>query len=68
MAYQKKAAQIKSSSRGNDPSFGDEPISLTNRGYVEIVGFFDADIPPSLYGLWRQDVAQLIKETEILGQ
>jgi len=31
------------------------------------VGFFDSDIPPSLYGLWRRDVSQLIEETGILG-
>jgi len=67
MAPKKKAAKIKSSPGGNDPSSGDEPISLTNRGHAEIVGFFDADITPSLYGLWRRDVAQLIKETGILG-
>ena len=51
----------------NDPSSGDEPISLTNRGYAEIVGFFDDGIPPSLYGLCRWDIVQLIRETEVLG-
>jgi len=50
----------------NDPSSGDELISLTNRRYAEIVGFFDDSIPPSLYGLWRRDVVQLITESEVL--
>jgi len=66
MAPKKKAGNTKSSTVGNDLFFGDEPSSLTNRGFGEIVGFFDADISPSLYSLWRRNVAQLIKETRIL--
>jgi len=57
MVPKKKAAKIKSSPGGDDPSSGDEPISLTNRGYAEVVSSFDPDIPPAVYGLWRRDVA-----------
>ncbi|RPB18072.1 hypothetical protein L211DRAFT_854504 [Terfezia boudieri ATCC MYA-4762] len=45
----------------------DDPISHMNRGYAGVAGFFDTDIPASLYGLWRRDVAQLMRETGIFG-
>jgi len=65
MLPRKKTTKTKSAPRDN-PSSDNEPISLTNRGYAEGVGFFDMGIPLSLYGLWRRDVAQLMRETEIL--
>jgi len=66
MLPRKKTTKMKSAA-GDDPFSDNEPISLTNRGYAEAVGFFDMGIPPSLYGLCRRDVVQLMRETEILG-
>src|SRR5437879_4429420 len=44
-----------------------EPIGRTNRGYAEVAGFFDTEIPASLYGVWHGDVAQLMRESSIYG-
>ncbi|RPB22324.1 hypothetical protein L211DRAFT_850640 [Terfezia boudieri ATCC MYA-4762] len=63
MAPKKKPAKRNASADEDS----DDPISHTNRGYAGVAGFFDTDIPASLYGLWRRDVAQLIRETGIFG-
>ena len=51
----------------DDPLSSSDEVSHTNRGYAEIEGFLDTGIPASLYGLWRHDVVQLMRETAICG-
>ncbi|RPB20865.1 hypothetical protein L211DRAFT_852040, partial [Terfezia boudieri ATCC MYA-4762] len=63
MAPKKKPAKRNASADEDS----DDPISRTNRGYAGVAGFFDTDIPASLYGLWRRDVTQLMRETGIFG-
>jgi len=46
-----KAANIKSLLECNNTSFENKLVSLRNRSYVAIVGFFIIDIPQSLHEL-----------------
>jgi hypothetical protein len=58
--------KTKKAAADEDSSSSDEP-NRTSRGHAEVAGFFDENIPKSLYGVWRRNVAQLMRETGILG-
>ncbi|RPB18010.1 hypothetical protein L211DRAFT_854576 [Terfezia boudieri ATCC MYA-4762] len=61
MAPKKKPAKRNASTDKDS----DDPICRMNRGYAGVAGLFDTDIPTSLYGLWRRDITQLMRETGI---
>jgi len=66
MPAQKKSKR-KVSPTDEDLDSGAEQISRTNRDYVSVAGFFDTGFPGSLYGIWRRDVSQLMREIGALG-
>ncbi|RPB18893.1 hypothetical protein L211DRAFT_853707 [Terfezia boudieri ATCC MYA-4762] len=51
----------------NEDSEDNNHVTRSNHTHVKLVGFFEEDVPENLYGLWRRDVAHIIKQSGIYG-
>ncbi|KAF8414795.1 hypothetical protein EV426DRAFT_579147 [Tirmania nivea] len=49
----------------NEDSQDDHHVIRSNHSHAKLVGFFEDEVPENLYGLWRRDVAYLMKQSGI---